>query len=71
MTCRKICEKYRVSKPYGQGYYQAGFKRCQICDLFIKFDGIRCPCCGYKLRLNPRNATDKERLQRKNGVRRI
>ena len=42
-------------KPVGSGRYANGQKRCQICELFIRWDGPWCPCCGYKLRTRPRN----------------
>jgi hypothetical protein len=46
MTCKGICERYRTSIkiPYPMK------KRCQICDIFIKWDGYKCPCCNYHLR---------------------
>jgi len=34
--------------------YDTGQRRCQMCDIFIKWDGIWCPCCGYRLRTIPR-----------------
>ena len=38
------------------GRYESGQKRCQVCQIFIKWDGgIWCPCCSHKLRSNPRN----------------
>ena len=51
MTCKGICVLYKaVSNHYANGH-----KRCQQCGIFIKWDGLRCPCCGYKLRTRPRN----------------
>ena len=26
--------------------YSTGQKRCQICEIFIKWDGLWCPCCS-------------------------
>jgi len=34
--------------------YLAGQKRCQSCDLFIHWEGVKCPCCSTKLRAGPR-----------------
>jgi hypothetical protein len=28
------------------GRYAIGQKRCQVCSLFMKSDGLWCPCCG-------------------------
>ena len=50
MTCKGICIRHKVS-----GRYIYGHKRCQKCEIFIKWNGPRCPCCGYKLRNRPRN----------------
>ena len=70
MTCRGICNQYKVKKPKLGGHYQIGHKRCQTCELFMKWDGNAddpkgtwCPCCGYRLRLNPRNSVQKEALR--------
>ena len=55
MLCKNICEKYRAKKEKRGSYYSAGNKRCQICDVFIKWKNKRCPCCGTILRTKPRN----------------
>jgi uncharacterized Zn finger protein (UPF0148 family) len=31
--------------------------------LFIKWDGLFCPCCGYRLRIGPRNMKFKAKLR--------
>jgi hypothetical protein len=63
MTCKGICVRYKVGKPsFGQGRYTTGQKRCQMCEIFIQWDGLVCPCCGYRLRLRPRNMKTKIRL---------
>jgi predicted amidophosphoribosyltransferase len=46
----------------------SGQKRCQVCELFIKWDGLFCPCCGYKLRTRPRNFNLKTKLREQEGV---
>jgi len=58
---------YRASpkldkSSFGQGRYATGQKRCQICEIFIQWDGLMCPCCSYRLRLKPRNMKSKIRL---------
>ncbi|HEY9406573.1 MAG TPA: hypothetical protein VIP53_03900, partial [Nitrososphaera sp.] len=47
----------------GSGRYASGQKRCQICEIFIKWDGLWCPCCGYRLRTKPRNLKYKAKLR--------
>ena len=34
-----------------------------ICEIFIKWDGLSCPCCGYKLRNGPRSFKFKAKLR--------
>jgi hypothetical protein len=43
--------------------YATGNKRCQICEIFIKWDGLWCPCCGYRLRNGPRLFKHKAKLR--------
>lgn len=62
MACKGICTRHRAQKPVG-GRYASGQKRCQICQIFIKWDGLWCPCCGYRLRTRPRNLKYKEKLR--------
>jgi len=52
MSCKEICVKYKTRKGYSKGQ-----KRCQICEIFIKWDGVYCPCCSHRLRSHPRNKT--------------
>jgi len=60
-SCNEICKGYKIRKPKGTGRYSAGQKRCNRCDVFIQWEGIFCPCCGYRLRLKPRNGKNKEK----------
>ena len=55
MVCKGICVRHKALKPVGIGRYSIGQKRCQICETFLIWDGLTCPCCGYKLRTTPRN----------------
>jgi hypothetical protein len=63
MTCKGICIRHKAQKPSNSGRYAIGQKRCQICEIFIKWDGIWCPCCGYRLRTRPRNKKYKASLR--------
>jgi len=68
MTCKDICIRHKAQKPIGSGRYAIGQKRCQICEIFLKWDGLWCPCCGYRLRTKPRNLKYKSKLRaRKNN----
>ena len=68
-TCKRICLQYVAKKPTNLGRYDAGQKRCQICEIFITDKGTRneeglwCKCCNYRVRGKPRNRIYKEKLQ--------
>ncbi|PWU79766.1 MAG: hypothetical protein DLM72_15735 [Candidatus Nitrosopolaris wilkensis] len=63
MTCKDICSRHKAPKPVGSGRYSTGQKRCQVCEIFLKWDGLWCPCCGYRLRTKPRNLKYKAKLR--------
>ena len=62
MVCKGICILHKAYKPVGSttSRYAIGQKRCQICEIFIKWEGLSCPCCGYKLRVGPRQYKHKK-----------
>jgi hypothetical protein len=68
MTCKGICIRHKAQKPVGSGRYASGQKRCQICEIFIKWDGLWCPCCGYRLRTKPRNLKYKAKLRARTKI---
>jgi hypothetical protein len=63
MTCKGICIRHKALSRYASGN-----KRCQICDLFIKWDRLSCPCCKYKLRTGPRCFKFKAKLRKQKTV---
>jgi len=63
MVCKGTCHKYRATGEIGLGRYIQGQKRCQTCDIFLKWDGRNCPCCSYQLRSNPRSLKAKKMLR--------
>lgn len=72
MVCKNVCERYRAIKPIlPDTRYGMGQKRCQLCEIFVNWDGMYCPCCGYRLRANPRNSKYKEHLHEIKQVKRI
>src|SRR6266851_7577788 len=68
MTCKGICIRHKAHKLVGAGRYSTGQKRCQICEIFLKWDGLWCPCCGYRLRTRPRNSKFKAELRTSNEI---
>ena len=69
MVCKGICSRHKAMRPSNGGNrYLLGQKRCQVCQVFIYWQGSSyCPCCGYKLRVNPRNSKFKLTLRNKNN----
>jgi len=63
LSCKGVCPKYKADKPVGIGRYASGQKRCQICELYMTWGGLWCPCCGYRLRSKPRNVKYKDKLR--------
>ena len=63
MTCKGICIRHKAS-----GRYIYGNKRCQICDLFVQWDVIFCPCCGRRLRIGPRSFKFKAKLRKQKKI---
>jgi hypothetical protein len=65
MPCKGICLRHRALKPKVAegGRYLTGQKRCQVCSIFMRWPGLFCPCCGYRLRTRPRNYKFKSRLR--------
>jgi predicted amidophosphoribosyltransferase len=68
MVCKGICVRHKAKKPVGTGRYSTGQKRCQVCEIFITWDGLWCPCCGYRLRTRPRNLKYKAKLQARKEI---
>ena len=63
MPCKGICIRHKAVGPYATGH-----KRCKECSLFIKWEGLWCPCCGYKLRIEPRKLKYKIKLREQRTI---
>lgn len=61
MSCKGICTRHRAQRPIDGVRYAAKQRRCQICEIFIKWDGLWCPCC----------LTANELVHTTNGVKEI
>ena len=60
-SCNNQCAVYQKHwSPIMGSHYKLGFKRCSVCDKFIVWDGVYCPCCGARLGIKPKT---------KNGLR--
>lgn len=64
LTCKGICERHKALRPAdgSERRYSAGQKRCAMWELFIKWERgtMVYPCCGSKLRVNPRTQQTQE-----------
>ena len=68
MTCKGICIRHKALRPVTAGRYSTGQKRCQVCEIFLKWAGLWCPCCGYRLRTRPQNSKFKAELRASNEI---
>ena len=59
ITCNGICHRDKAKKPTTMGRYASGQKRCNVCEIFVQWDGYSCPCCGMLLRTRPRSVKAK------------
>ena len=62
MSCKNICTRYKATKHRRSSYYAQGYKRCSMCEIFIVWDGIRCPCCDLVLRTVAHQKTKEFRV---------
>jgi hypothetical protein len=68
MTCKGICVRHKAPRPVIGNRYSTGQKRCQVCEIFLKWDGLWCPCCSYRLRMRPRNIHYREKLMARKKI---
>ncbi|MDQ6666697.1 MAG: hypothetical protein M3Y53_00550 [Thermoproteota archaeon] len=70
MTCKGICIRHKAPRPHDSNgnRYSTGQKRCQICEIFLKWDALWCPCCGYRLRTKPRNMGYRDNLRARKKI---
>jgi hypothetical protein len=62
LSCDDRCTRHKAQIPLRSNRYSTGQKHCQVCETFIEWDGIFCPCCGHKLRTRRRNRECKIEL---------
>lgn len=55
MCCKGVCAKYIIKIVVKALRYSNGLKRCQVCEVYIKWEGVYCPCCGGRLRTKARS----------------
>ena len=63
MTCKGSCIRYKATKSSSySSHYGLGHKRCSKCEIFIKWNGTHCPCCGITLRTRPKSTSGRYQL---------
>ena len=72
-TDKKYLNQYKKQESLLDIYHKTGLKqynyethkRCQVCMVWIQWDGLFCPCCNYRLRTRTRSKSCKlRRLER-------
>lgn len=72
MVCKGICHRYKAPWISQTLRYANGQKKCVICDVFVQYDGLFCPCCSRRLRNKPRTSKGKQMfVEQKMGLRKI
>jgi len=67
MVCKGICNRYKAKWGGVTEYrYANGQKRCNVCEIYVSWDGIACPCCRTLLRTRPRSLGQKIYVKKKN-----
>ena len=62
MVCKGVCGAYKGVKS------DINSKRCTTCALYVKWDGVYCPCCNFMLRVKTRSAI-QSRYERLRNIR--
>lgn len=65
MTCNGICQRYKTRRGTIGGRYKTGQKRCKRCDLFMDYDGLRCPCCKSLFKVTRRDKKYEEKYRKR------
>ena len=60
-VCKGNCSKYKTHSWLGRtSPYSLGYRRCNVCEIYIKTEKIRCLCCDSQLKKLPKNQRAKE-----------
>lgn len=72
-ACKGYCVDYvNPVNPMNGNYYTDWHNcRCSICSKYLEWDGIYCPCCGYRVRRRPRASDAAIKCQGQRGMKRI
>jgi rRNA maturation endonuclease Nob1 len=51
--CKNQCQLIKGARNH-VGHTLPGNKKCIACEMQFPYDGVFCPCCGGRVRNNPR-----------------
>jgi len=61
MSCKGICHRIQHKRPNTvSSIYANGISYCKTCEVWIKSDELKCPCCNFRLRKKPRSVKAKQ-----------
>jgi hydrogenase nickel incorporation protein HypA/HybF len=68
LSCKGVCKtKYREFLGDSKLKYN-GQKRCGACDIYLRYDDIKCPCCKSILHVRPRHSRAKTKYYESHGT---
>ena len=50
---------------------EKGYRRCSNCEVYLKYQGIFCPCCSNRMKVSPNNNKSRKKVSEKrfiNGI---
>ncbi len=63
MVCNNICKQHKIKVILGESKYSKDQKRCNNCEVYLKWEGKFCPCCHRCLRTRPRSAKYRQQYR--------
>ncbi|MBM3904130.1 MAG: hypothetical protein FJ357_03205 [Thaumarchaeota archaeon] len=68
LICRGYC-KTKYKEHLGEfSLKYSGQKRCGTCDVYLKIQEIKCPCCKSVLHVRPRHSRAKTKYYESKNV---
>ena len=63
MGCKDQCTKPEYEpKKLVKFLETSPYKKCTTCCIYIKWEGLYCPCCSYRLSKRAKNSVMRKRL---------
>ena len=70
LSCKGTCFHDFTTKKVCRGE-KGDFKRCTICELYIEWKGLYCPCCGVRLKHSPSNNKARKAYRERQSIKNI